>query len=334
MTSIEQPLLVIVGPTASGKTALSLVLAEALGGEIVSADSVQIYRHFDIGSGKPSALELARVPHHFIGTHDPLDSIDAAGWAALAETKLLEIAARGRRPVVCGGSFLWVRALLFGLAPAPAADPELRAAHQRLADDLGRAELHQRLRIVDPEAASKLAPNDFVRVSRALEVFELTGVKMSQWQAEHGFRQPKRPYRLLGVLRERAELDARIRSRAAEMLSSGLLAEVVGLCERGYDKARAMGAVGYREVHAAIAAGTTASVGDGLGQATATAATIDEAALLDAIAQKTRVFARRQRTWLRDEPVTYLRPELIQNQDALLTAVENFAAAERPADGR
>lgn len=331
MTSLEQPLLVIVGPTASGKTALSLVLAEALGGEIVSADSVQIYRHFDIGSGKPSAVELARAPHHFIGTHDPLDSIDAAGWATLAETKLLEIAARGRRPVVCGGSFLWVRALLFGLAPAPAADPELRAAHQRLAENLGRAELHQRLRIVDPEAANKLAPNDFVRVSRALEVFELTGVKMSQWQAEHGFRQPRRPYRLLGVQRERAELDARIRSRAAEMLSSGLLAEVVGLCQRGYDRARAMGAVGYREVHAAIAAGTTVSVAD----AAATVGAIDEAALLDAIAQKTRVFARRQRTWLRDEPVTYLLPELIQNRDALLAAVENITAtAHRTTGGR
>jgi tRNA dimethylallyltransferase len=309
VTSPEKPLLVVVGPTASGKTALSIALAEAFGGEVVSADSVQIYRHFDIGSGKPNATELARVPHHFIGTHDPFDNIDAAGWATLAETKLLEIIARGRCPIICGGSFLWIRALLFGLVPAPAAAPELRATHQRLVDDLGRAELHQRLRLVDPEAANKLAPNDFVRVSRALEVFELTGVKMSQWQAEHGFRQPKRPYRLLGIYRERAELDARIRGRAVEMLNSGLLAEVVGLCERGYDKARAMGSVGYREVYGALQAGR-----------------LDEAALLDAIAQKTRVFARRQRTWLRDEPVTYLAPELIGDQNALLAAIRDSAS--------
>jgi tRNA dimethylallyltransferase len=181
VTPPEQPLLVIVGTTASGKTALSLALAEALGGEVVNADSVQIYRHFDIGSGKPSAAELTRVPHHLVGTHDPLDDIDAASWARLAETALDDITGRGRCPIVCGGSFLWVRALLFGLAKAPAANPELRAEHRRIADEQGRAELHRRLGLVDPETATKLAPNDFVRVSRALEVFELTGCKMSRW---------------------------------------------------------------------------------------------------------------------------------------------------------
>jgi tRNA dimethylallyltransferase len=304
VASSDPPLLVIVGPTASGKTELSLVLAEALGGEILSADSVQIYRDFEIGSGKPSSAELGRVPHHFISILDPYTDIDAAGWAALAEAKLVEVARRGRRPMVCGGSFLWVRALLFGLAPAPAADQTVRAEHRRISETLGRKALHQRLSEVDEETASRLAPNDFVRVSRALEVFELTGVKMSQWQAEHGFRRAKRPYRLIGIRRERSELDARIRSRAAQMLSAGLVAEVVGLCERGYDKARAMGSVGYREVHAAVRAGR-----------------IEESALLDAIAQKTRVFARRQRTWLRDEPVMWLAPELIQDVDAVLRAV-------------
>ncbi|MGE5785828.1 MAG: tRNA (adenosine(37)-N6)-dimethylallyltransferase MiaA, partial [Myxococcales bacterium] len=332
----NEPLLVIVGPTASGKTELSLVLAETLDAEIISADSVQIYRHFDVGSGKPTAEELARVPHHLMGTHDPLDDIDAARWAGLAEDALQRIVARGKRPIVCGGSFLWVRALLFGLAPAPAADASLRAEYQRIADEQGRAALHTKLAAVDAETAAKLAPNDFVRVSRALEVFELTGKKMSEWQAEHGFREPKRPFQLIGVKRERAELDERIHRRAALMLEHGLLEEVFGLCRRGYGTARAMGSVGYREVYEALresvavtrdelAPGAQA-VTDGavrldaarLDAARLDAARLDAARLdainverlLDAIARKTRIFARRQRTWLRDEPVRWIPPEL------------------------
>jgi tRNA dimethylallyltransferase len=309
----EQPLLVIVGPTASGKTELALELAAALDGEIVSADSVQIYRYFDIGSGKPTAEELARVPHHFIGSHDPLDDVDAAAWATLAETTLQAIGARGRRPIVCGGSFLWVRALLFGLAPAPAASPRVRAEHQRVAEEQGRAALHQRLAVVDPELAQKLAPNDFVRVSRALEVFELTGIRMSLWQREHGFREPKRPYRLLGVTRDRSDLDARITARAQRMLASGLVEEVVGLCERGYENARAMGSVGYREVHAALGSGQ-----------------LDRALLLDAITRKTRIFARRQRTWLRDEAVHYLSPDLAGDREALLRTIGTLQSSDVP----
>lgn len=321
MPQPELPLLVIVGTTASGKTALSLALAEALDGEVVSADSVQIYRHFDIGSGKPTAVELERVRHHFIGTHDPHDAIDAAGWANLAETAVTAIANRGRRPIVCGGSFLWVRALLFGLAPAPAANPELREEYQRIANEQGRAELHRRLQLVDAATAQKLAPNDFVRVSRALEVFELTGIQMSQWQAEHGFRQAKRPYVLLGVLRERAELDERIRTRAAQMLAAGLVAEVVGLCQRGYDKARAMGSVGYREVYTALAASGVKSPSD-----------IDTQAVLEEISRKTRVFARRQRTWLRDEPVHYLPPHVLRDRAALVAAVREASGITELSD--
>lgn len=331
----DMPLLVIVGPTASGKTEMSLALAEALDGEIISADSVQIYRYFDIGSGKPSLEELARAPHHLIGTHDPRDEVDAAAWATLAERKLTEIVARGKRPIVCGGSYLWVRALLYGLAPAPAADAGLRAEHRRCVDEAGRAALHRVLAGVDPETAGKLAPNDFVRVSRALEVYQLTGKRMSQWQAEHGFREPKRPYQLIGVKRERAELDERIRARAAGMLENGLLEEVRELCRRGFEIARAMRSVGYREVYDAIRAvpaepNPSSEVHQRFpGDAVASEVepptlngTIDEGALLDAIARKTRVFARRQRTWLRDEPVRWLSPELVLEPTALLRALQ------------
>jgi tRNA dimethylallyltransferase len=300
-SSASSPLLVVVGPTASGKTELAILLAEALGGEVINADSVQVYRYFDIGSGKPSPEELTRAPHHLLSELDPLEDIDAAGWATRAERVVQEIEARGKRPIICGGSFLWVRALLFGLAAAPKADSSVRAAHQTLVETEGREALHRRLQTVDPTIAARLAPNDFVRVSRALEVYELTGVPMSQWQAEHGFRSPKRPYRLLGVAREREELHERIFTRVERMLAEGFVEEVIGLCERGYGAARAMASVGYREVKAAIDAGP-----------------IDVTALRDGIAQKTRVFARRQRTWLRDEPVTWLSPNEIHDSSRLV----------------
>jgi tRNA dimethylallyltransferase len=290
-----------VGPTASGKTELAIRLAETLGGEVVNADSVQVYKYFDIGSGKPSAEELARAPHHLLSVLEPLEDIDAAGWAERAELVVRDIEQRGRRPIICGGSFLWVRALLFGLAAAPKADESVRATHKTIAETEGREALHRRLQAVDPVIATRLAPNDFIRVSRALEVYELTGTPMSQWQAEHGFREAKRPYRLIGVAREREELHERIRLRADQMLCHGFVEEVVGLCERGYGQARAMASVGYREVKAAVERGA-----------------VERAALLDAIAQKTRVFSRRQRTWLRDEPVTWLLPSETSERERLV----------------
>jgi tRNA dimethylallyltransferase len=294
--------LVVVGPTASGKTELAILLAEALGGEVINADSVQVYRYFDIGSGKPTANELARAPHHLVSTLDPTEEIDAARWATWAEAAVVDIMSRGKRPIVCGGSFLWVRALLFGLAAAPKADSAVRALHKTIAETEGRDALHRQLAAVDPVCAARLSPNDFVRVSRALEVHQLTGVPMSQWQAEHGFRDPKRPYRLLGVARERAEMDERIYRRAEQMLAHGFVEEVVGLCERGYGATRAMASVGYREVKSALDQGA-----------------IDRGELLNAIAQKTRVFARRQRTWLRDEPVTWVLPTEMREGEQLRT---------------
>ncbi|HMR06866.1 MAG TPA: tRNA (adenosine(37)-N6)-dimethylallyltransferase MiaA, partial [Polyangiaceae bacterium] len=186
MTGSKDTLLVVVGPTASGKTELALKMAQRLHGEIVSADSVQVYRHFDIGSGKPSADEQARATHHLVDIVDPTDSMDAAAWAARADAAIRDIRARGRVPIVCGGTFLWVKALLRGLSPAPRGDETLRAAHRAIAEAEGRSALHARLAQVDAASAERLNPNDFVRVSRALEVFELSGKPMSQWQAEHG----------------------------------------------------------------------------------------------------------------------------------------------------
>jgi tRNA dimethylallyltransferase len=282
----------VVGPTASGKTELAVRLAETLGGEIVSADSVQVYRDFEIGTGKPTAEERARAPHHLIDLFDPLEHCDVARWVGLANEALAAIRARGRTPVVCGGTFLWVRALIYGLAAAPPADPDLRARHRERAEREGRAALHAELGRVDPLTAARLSPNDLLRVSRALEVHELSGVPMSQWQAEHGFDKPRLTARLLGVERGRDELDQRIRARAELMLDGGFIDEVRALRDRGYASARAMSSVGYRQVDEALGAGKEG----------------DRPALLDSVVRATRVFARRQRTWLRDQPVEWLAP--------------------------
>ncbi len=284
------PLVVVVGPTASGKTELALELAERRRGEIIGADSVQVYRHFDVGTGKPTAAERARAAHHLVDLLDPMEPIDAARWAELASRAVAEVLERGREPIVCGGSFLWVRALLYGLAPAPPGDAALRERHRALADSEGRSALHAMLARVDPEGAGKLAPNDFVRVSRALEVFELTGTPLAHFHEGHGFRTPRYEVRLVGLRREPAELDRRIETRVHAMLAAGWIDEVRALCARGYEHARAMGSVGYRQILAAIKSG----------------ASLDEPALGDSIRRATRVFARRQRTWLRDENVEWL----------------------------
>lgn len=281
-------LLAIVGPTASGKTALAVRVAERVSGEIVSADSVQIYRGFDIGSGKPGADEMARAPHHLVGAVDPLEHVDASRWAAMATRAIDDVRSRGRVPIVCGGTFLWVKALLFGLAQAPAAHEPTRARHAEFAEREGRAALHQRLRAVDAESAARLHPNDFVRVSRALEVFELTGKPMSAWQREHAFAAAKHRAKLVAIACEPAAATERIRARAAAWLAGGWIEEVETLVARGYGDARAMGSVGYAQVRAMLSG------------------ELPRQQLLDAIVRATRVFARRQRTWLNHVEVQWL----------------------------
>jgi tRNA dimethylallyltransferase len=285
-----QKLWVVVGPTASGKTALAIQLAERCKGEVVSADSVQIYRHFDIGSGKPSREELARVRHHLIGDVDPTTDIDASTFATMADTAIDDIVTRGKQPIVCGGTFLWVRALLFGLAKAPPADASIRAEHKNFVEQFGRAALHAKLEHVDSESFRRLNPNDFVRVSRALEVMELTGKALSDFQSDHGFRTPRYDYRLIGVGLTAEELTARISKRVQGMLEQGWENEVSSLLARGYADTRPMASVGYRQVADNVRSGSPMA----------------RAELLEAIVRVTRVFARRQRTWLRDEPVQWL----------------------------
>jgi tRNA dimethylallyltransferase len=283
-------LLVVVGPTASGKTELALHLAERFGGEIIGADSVQIYRGFDLGSGKPTADERRRAPHHLVDCADPDEPFDAQRFAEVAEQIIREIRARGRVPILCGGTFLWVRALVRGLAPAPPADATIRAEHAAFIAAEGRAALHARLAVVDPESAARLAPNDALRVSRALEVHAISGRTQSAWHADHGFREERHRARLLGVARERDDLDRRIASRVHAWLEQGWIDEVRALEARGHGAARAMGSVGYRQIQEHLKGEIAA------------------ADLEVAIVRATRIFVRRQRTWLRDEPVLWTTP--------------------------
>jgi tRNA dimethylallyltransferase len=298
---LKERLLAVVGPTASGKSELALRLCRRIGGEIVSADSVQIYRRFDIGSAKASKAERAEVPHHFIDEFDALEPVDAARFAELARARIGEIVARGKRPVVCGGTFLWVRALVYGLALAPAGDEAIRARHRKEAEQHGRAWLHARLLQVDPESHARLGPNDLVRVSRALEVYELTGKPLSALQSEHGFRQADYDLRCVGIRHDRARLTERIDQRVADMFARGWLDEVRDLLRDGYGSARALRSVGYRQLAEALVSG-----GD-----------IDRAELALRVTRATRTFVRRQLTWLRDAPVIWLDPADLDAFDPL-----------------
>ncbi len=279
-------LLVVVGPTGSGKSDLALDLAERLGGEIIGADSVQVYRHFDLGSGKPTVSERARVPHHLVDAIEPDEPFDAARYAVRADSAIAEVRARGARPIVCGGTFLWVKALLEGLSGAPPADAELRAEHQRIAREQGNTALHDQLAAIDPASAARLHPNDVVRVSRALEVFAASGRTMTEFRQDHGFATQRYPARLLAPEVTAEELDGRIAGRVRRWLEAGWVDEVRELRRRGFGDTRAMSAVGYREVNQHL---------DG---------ELAEADLAITIERTTRVYARRQRTWLRDREIT------------------------------
>jgi tRNA dimethylallyltransferase len=222
------------------------------------------------------------VPHHLIDCADPLEPFDAARFATLAGHAIAEIRNRGRLPIICGGTFLWVKALLHGLAPAPPADPAVRQRHRRIVEQQGHEALHGALAAVDPQAAARLRPRDFVRVSRALEIYELSGRSQTTWHAEHQFRERRHRYRMVGVRRERAELDQRIRARTRLWLAQGWVDEVAGLMAAGFRDARAMGSVGYRQMRDRLEG------------------RLKQAALEDAVVRATRIFVRRQRTWLRD----------------------------------
>ncbi|ACG73582.1 tRNA delta(2)-isopentenylpyrophosphate transferase [Anaeromyxobacter sp. K] len=242
-------LVVVAGPTASGKTALAIALARRLGGEIVNADSQQVYRGLDVGTAKPTAEERAAAPHHLLDLVEPGEGMDAARFAALADAAIAGIAARGRVPIVAGGTGLYVRALLHGVVEAPGRDPALRAALEEEAARLGRPAVHARLAAVDPAAAALIRPNDLVRVVRALEI-AAGGRTPSELYRAHAFREDRYDAALLALDPPRAELHARIDARVRAMFAGGLLDEARALEARFDGALPARLPIGYAEAAA------------------------------------------------------------------------------------
>ncbi|MEM6454872.1 MAG: tRNA (adenosine(37)-N6)-dimethylallyltransferase MiaA [Acidobacteriota bacterium] len=276
--------IVIVGATATGKSDLALALAEALDGEIVNADALQVYRGFDIGTAKPNAAMRARVPHHLIDICAPTEPYSAGRFADEARAAIAAIRARGRWPLVVGGSGLYVRALLEGIRPLPPADAAVRARlDARLADE-GLPALHAELTRSDPATAARLAPADRQRILRALEVLETSGRPLSEQLRETPFGVTRLPAIRLGLTLPRQLLYDRISFRVGRMMHAGWLEEIRRLLRQGVPTdAPAFQAIGYRQLFAHLA-------GHG---------TLDAA--LDDIIRATRRYAKRQRTWFRKE---------------------------------
>jgi tRNA dimethylallyltransferase len=275
---------VIAGPTASGKTALALELALRAGGEIVSADSQQVYRHFDIGTAKPSPEELTAVAHHLISVVEPLETFSAAEYQRRADAAIADIASRGKPVFVVGGTGLYLRVLLHGVVEAPGAAPELRASMEALAAAEGREAVHRKLAEVDPETAAKLPVNDLVRVVRALEIHAQTGVPASEFRRAHAFAPDRYPFRLYVLEPPREALYGIINARTEAMFARGLVEETRGLLARGFADAAPMRSVGYVQARAVVEERMTL-----------------EEAIVDT-AQETRRYAKRQLTWFRKEP--------------------------------
>jgi len=299
---MDRPQLVIIaGPTATGKTALAIDLAARFGAEIVGADSRQVYRYLDIGTAKPTAEQCAAVPHHVINVVNPDEHFDSARFCLLAEEAIAQIVARGKRVLVVGGTGLYLRVLTKGLFSGPPANPALRMRLQEQEQQEGKGFLHRWLQNVDPVAARRLHPNDIVRLMRALEVFLLTGTPLSQWQGEHRFRDNRFSTLLISLVVEREMLAHRIELRCRQMINDGLVEEVRRLWDMGYSsELPSLRTIGYAQIGAVLQ-----------GQCS-----LDGA--LTSMALETRRLAKRQLTWLRAEPEVQWFPPILQ-QDIVKT---------------
>jgi tRNA dimethylallyltransferase len=280
------PAVALMGPTASGKTRLAIQLAQALGGEVISVDSALVYRGMDIGTAKPGLEERAGVPHHLIDILDPAEAFSAGQFREAALALMAGITARGRLPILAGGTMLYFNALFNGLAELPTADEAVRRQIDGEAVSVGWAKLHEELARVDPQAAARIHPNDPQRIQRALEVYRLAGVSLSELCAQgRGDPPPFGIVRLVVAPGDRQVLHGLIRQRFLSMLERGLVEEVRALRGRGDLRGDlpSIRAVGYRQVWAYLDA------------------EFDYAEMVERGVVSTRQFAKRQYTWLRRE---------------------------------
>jgi tRNA dimethylallyltransferase len=315
------PLVVILGPTASGKTALAVRVAQQFGGEVLACDSTQVYRGFDIGTAKPTAAERGGIPHHLMDLAEPADIFTAGEYRRRAVVLLDDLRRRGRLPVLTAGTGLYLRALLEGLADAPERSEELRARLVATAARHGHAHLHRLLRRLDPPSAARISPNDTQKLIRAVEICLMAGRPLSE--VHHAGREPLKGYLpiKIGVHPPRELLHERIGHRVHRMLERGWLAEVAALVERGTPvSAKPFEFIGYRELRAHLQ-----------GQKS-----LEEA--VQAITVATRQYAKRQMTWFRKEPgVTWISGF---GDDSMVVAAvlklleERLRGSRREAQGR
>lgn len=289
----QQKVVIIAGPTASGKSSLGVELALSLGGEILNADSMQVYRGMDVGTAKPTLEEQKGIPHHLLDVVDPDEDFSAATFRSMALALVREICSRGKICLVVGGTGLYIKALLGGLLRSPPADPRLRETLRLECDNHGSTRLYERLKLLDPESASRVHPNDKVRIIRSLEIIHLTNRRPSELSREHGFRD-----RALGALKlclkiNREELYHRINRRSAAMLRAGLVGETESLLSKGYSsQLKPMKSIGYRHIVKYLE-GTWS-----LAEATRN------------LQRDTRRYAKRQLTWFRADPeFTWISPD-------------------------
>ncbi len=314
VTQGSRPLVVIYGATATGKTRAALTLADRVGGEVVGADSVQVYRGFDVGSAKPTAEELGDVPHHMLDILDADEDIDAQRYADIADGVIADVWSRGGVPIVAGGTGLWLRALLRGLAPLPAVVPQIRERWESVVRGWTPHERLAELERVDPLSAGRLHGNDCVRIVRAFEVHEQTGRALGEIQREHALGEPRYNTWLLNLSTPRAEHDQRLEARTDSMIRAGFVDEVRGLLGKWGAGVRPLGSVGYREV--------VEHIRDG----------VDFDTTLKKIRRSTRLYARRQRTWANSIPDVdaTLRIEDFLHERFLGPLIEGFGGGAVP----
>ena len=302
----------IVGPTGSGKTSLAMTMAERLDAEIVNADSRQLYVGMDIGTAKPSAEERRRVPHHLIDVRPPDDALDVAEFVAMARTAIVDIARRGRRALVVGGSGFYLRALRGGIFSGPSASAEIRREFEQVAAERGIPFLHDELMRIDPPSASRIQRNDLYRIVRALEVYRITGIPISVHQEQHRFGEREFDTCTVALEVPRAQLYENINVRFDAMIAEGFVDEVRALLAAGYSPERPpLSTIGYREIAAFMRGETTLE------------------AAVELAKRKTRQFAKRQLTWFRHEPeVTWV--DALRGAEQALMLFERFFADKNP----
>lgn len=304
MRNQQRKIVVVCGPTAVGKSRIGIELALRFGGEIVSADSQQVWRGFDIGTAKPTQEDRTTVPHHLIDVAEPGEHFDAARFVTLADDAIENISAHGRVPFVVGGTGMYIKMLVHGICGAPPRDTGCRATLEREARTGGVPALHKRLQGVDPVSASGLHPSDRTRVIRALEIFHITGVPASEFRRRHGFTERRYNVLKIGLTIDRKELYRKIDERVDRMIENGLVDEVRSLLAKYAKECQPFSAVGYREVVAHLRG----------------AMGLSDAVRL--IKQYTRNFAKRQMTWFRtDNGIQWFTPS---NLDAIIAVVSQF----------